>query len=312
MAVDSPSKDTPVGSIQAPLEVDDDEPTVARIPSPLPEKGTPRHEEEREDEREIPCISRDHLRAFLGHPSTQDRIRRVVLSRLTRRTPEDAIHDMLQEANIATMTSKWGPRALHTAKGWLGMVTIRAMVGYLRRGARNQKWLIGERELEPLRPEWQDREMPADGWLVSKWLARTVAGNERDQETLEILAHAARTGKGPEELAAEHGMTVAALKNRIFLLQEKYEPWRRKRRMTLAMMAIGGVLAAALGALLALHSSQPAAAAVTPAPEPAASSAAASAMVDFAPPSSSSASAPASSAPKAPDSQLRRGPRKRL
>jgi DNA-directed RNA polymerase specialized sigma24 family protein len=322
MAVDSPSKDTPVSSIKAALE--DDEPTLLRVTTPVPEKPGRPEEAERGPGKDVPCISRDHLRVFLGHPSTQDRIRRVVLSRLTRRTPKDAVNDMLQEANIATMTSKWGPRALQTGKGWLGMVTIRAMVSYLRMGARNRKWLIREVEVEPLRPEWQERELPSDRWLVSKWLARTVEGSERDQETLEILAHGVRSAKGAEELAAEHGMTVASLKSRVFLLQEKYEPWRRRRRTTIAMMAIGAVLAAAIGALLALPSAHPAAAAVTPAPTPAASSAApvssaeataAPVDLDLVPVSSTpSASAePASSAPKvAPDSKHRRGPRKRL
>jgi DNA-directed RNA polymerase specialized sigma24 family protein len=321
MAVDSPSKDTPVSS-KAPLE--DEEPTLLRVATPIPERGARAEEQERSG-RDVPCISRDHLRAFLGHPSTQQRIRSVVLSRLTRRTPKDAINDMLQEANIATMTSKWGPRVLQTGKGWLGMMTIRAMVSYLRMGARNPKWLISEVEVEPLRREWRDRDLPSDGWLVSKWLARSVEASERDQETLEILAHGARTAKAAEELAAEHGMTVAALKNRVFLFQQKYEPWRHKRRTTVAMMAIGAVAAAAIGALLALPSSHPAAAAVTLAPAPTASSAgpavssaeAATAPVDLdlvPVPSAASASAePASSAPKAaPDSKHRRAPRKHL
>jgi DNA-directed RNA polymerase specialized sigma24 family protein len=183
---------------------------------------------------------------------------------------------MLQEANIATMTSKWGPRALGTAKGWLATVTLRAMVSYLQRGARNQRWLLSERELEPMRAELRDQELPSDAWLVSKWLGRAIVGSERDQETLEMLAYGARTAKTAEELAAEHGLTVASLKSRVFHFKHKYEPLlRKRRRAVLTMVALGGALAIGVAAALVWHGPNPATAAVTSAAAPIAESASA-------------------------------------
>ena len=207
-------------------------------------------------ERPVPSISRDELRAFLGRPSTQERIRRIVKARVGQKTPKTVVDEMIQEANIAVMTSKWAPRSLETARGWIGTVTVRAMVSYLRRGAKDRRWISIEQsaggstrvpvDLADSRPE---------GWLISKWLGHEVMRSERDQETLEILVYKARTSKDDEEIAAEHAMTVAALKSRVFQFREKYRP-RLKQRRAMIVLSLGGVIlaVAALTVWLLVHS----------------------------------------------------------
>jgi hypothetical protein len=195
------------------------------------------------------------------------------------------------------------------------------MVSYLQRGARNQRWLLSERELEPMRAELRDKELPSDGWLVSKWLARAIVGSERDQETLEMLAYGARTAKTAEELAVEHGLTVASFKSRVFHFKHKYEPLlRKRRRAVVTMVALGGALAIGVAAALVWHGPQPAAAAVAPAATPIAESASATGSAEpdtvsalpstsAAPPVSSLAVAPPASSPITPSETK---PRRRL
>ncbi len=81
----APAEDSSPQGLAAPLG--DGGAAASPTYAPVPEKESIR------PEREVPCVSRDELRAFLGHPSTHERIRRIVLGRLNRKTPKDAVDD---------------------------------------------------------------------------------------------------------------------------------------------------------------------------------------------------------------------------
>ena len=191
--------------------------------------------------KKVPAISRDQLRTFLAESSTLEAIRRVVLARTSKKTPKDAIDDMIQEANIAAMTAKWGPRTVETAKGWLSAVTVRAMVNYLNHGGRDQRWLQREQDPDAL-ADTTKVDASVERWLISKWLGRALVG-ERDQETLEILTYQARSDRTQEEIAAEHGLSVTNLRLRTQQFRRKYGPLLRRRREHALLLAVALVAA---------------------------------------------------------------------
>jgi DNA-directed RNA polymerase specialized sigma24 family protein len=215
--------------------------------------------------KKLTTISRDQLRSFLKQPTTAEHIRRVVLARVSKKAPKEAVDDMIQEASIAVMTAKWGPRSPGTAKGWVATVTVRAMVNYLLHGGRDPRWLQRDGSDEKTDPAYtlSALEVPSESWLVSRWLAHAVEGSERDQETLEILAYRVRTGKYDEEVAAEHGMNEASLRSRVQRYKRKYEPLRKRRRATVVMAAVALVAGVALAALIASLAGHASAASVT-------------------------------------------------
>jgi DNA-directed RNA polymerase specialized sigma24 family protein len=225
------------------------DPPLERLPAPVAGRdASPR------PERPIPSITRDELRAFLARPSTTERIRRLVLKRSGRKTPKTVIEEMLQEANIAVMTDKWGPRSMATARGWLAVVIARAMVSYLGRGAKDKKWVPIDDGVGALAtdPEIESEARP-NRWLVSRWLGTFATQSERDQETIELVVYKARTSKGYDEIAAEHAMTVRALKSRIAQFKQKYRPVLQRRRLTILVLLVAGAALAALAARLLSH-----------------------------------------------------------
>ncbi len=238
-------KESPLSSIESSLA---DEPTTPRLViAPAGDRDPPLRGETR-----VPSISRDLLRAFLKRPSTHERIRRTVLARVSRKTPKHVAEEMIQEANIAVMTSRWAPRCLETARGWVGAVTVRAMVSYLRRGAKDPRWMKIEEEVVDAHSQAEVGHAPPERWLISRWLGRAVANSERDQETLEILAYQVRTNKSHEEIAAEHGMTVGALRSRIAGFRAKHKSLLERRRAVLALLALGGIALVAIAAWVML------------------------------------------------------------
>ncbi len=190
------------------------------------------------------------LRSLLGLRETQEYIRSVVVGRVRKETPRSDIDDLVNDANIAALTSKSRPRSMETARGWLGTVTARAVAIHFRRGAKHEKYLELEADVEELAAEPDDDLEPR--MSISPWLASQVAGNPRDQETYEILRYKAETGKSHAEVAADHAMTTAALKNRISKFKARYEPqWRARERMILVLLLFGiGVVVAVLAWLL--------------------------------------------------------------
>ena len=82
---------------------------------------------------------------------------------------------------MAVLEAKWLPRSMATAPGWVGTITARAVANYFRQEAKHRRWLNREAEVEELPCE--SGEAPANGWLISEWLAPILAGEPRDQET---------------------------------------------------------------------------------------------------------------------------------
>jgi hypothetical protein len=101
------------------------------------------------------------------------------------------------------------------------------------------------------------RDAPADGWLIAGWLAPIVAHHPRDQETYELLVYKARTAKNHDEVAADHGLTTAALKSRIHQFKERYLPRWRRRQSMIVLLLLFGVAAVLLLAWLVWRLTRP-------------------------------------------------------
>ena len=160
----------------------------------------------------------------------------MVRARVRRDTPEADIEDLIQKANLEAIASKSHPRTLATARGWLGVLTARTVVRHYRE-SKGKSWLELDGEIDE---RGESGTVPDREWLISAWLSKAVAGNEREQETFELVVYKANTGKSYQEVANDHAMTEGALKSRVFALATKYEPrWRRRQSMIILLLLFG-------------------------------------------------------------------------
>ena len=167
------------------------------------------------------------LRKFLGHPEAYtQRIRRHRYAARVRSGAPDAVRDdIVQEANLALLTSPSRPRSMDTAAGWLSTVTMRTIAHYFRAEAPKAKWLDREADVDALVDEGPaNAEAAAGDWMVSSWLAEAVEDSPRDQETFELLLYKAATAKSYANVAADHGMAEKALIGRVVQFKKKYTP----------------------------------------------------------------------------------------
>jgi DNA-directed RNA polymerase specialized sigma24 family protein len=191
------------------------------------------------DVRGWQSLSDEELRAFVSSKDSQARMLRVVKARIRRGTPADVVADLVQEASLEALTSKWRPRTLATAPGWLATLTVRTVARHFRQQDEETQWLEVDSEIDE---RGAPDAVPDAEWLISKWLAKAVAGSERDQETCELIAYKATTGRTYEEVARDHAMTEGALKSRFFTLKTKYEPrWRQRQRTILLLLLLGAI-----------------------------------------------------------------------
>ncbi len=210
-------------------------------------------------------VSPDELRRFIGRPEAQQRIRSVVLARVPPQTPAHVINDIVQKANLAALASHSRPRSTATAMGWLATLTARTVANHYRHAAVDRRWIAPDADAEE-QPE-ESGEPPADGWLIAQWLAPLLAAHPRDQETYELIVYKARTGETHAQVAAVHGMTTAALWNRIHAFKRTYEPrWRRRRERTLVFVLFFGFTGVAVAALVAWLLTRPSAREIRPDP----------------------------------------------
>jgi len=212
-----------------------------------------------------PAISDQQLRDLVAQRSVQDTIRRIVGARVERGSPAALVDDLVQEATVAVLTAKSRPSSMETAAGWVSTVTVRTVANHYRRDQAHRTWLDREADVEqqPGEPE----EAPEDGWLVAPWLAPILEHHPADRETYELLVHKARTGKAYRDLAAEHGITVSALKSRVHEFKKRYEPRWRRRQTMFALLLLLGAAAVALVVWLAWRLARPAE--IRPDPSPA-------------------------------------------
>jgi DNA-directed RNA polymerase specialized sigma24 family protein len=193
------------------------------------------------------------LRAFLAKPDTQQYLRAVVRRRMGG-APDAVLDEIAQEVNVAALHAKVPPRAAATALGWLATIAVRAVVTRIRRKVSDARWF--DREVDAAEmpdPTGAAMEEPAhDAWLLSSWLAREVAGNARDQETLELISYKSDGDRTYEQVAADHGITVPALKSRFHEFKKRYSSRWRQRQMTLVFLfGAGAVVLVAIACLLA-------------------------------------------------------------
>jgi hypothetical protein len=121
--------------------------------------------------------------------------------------------------------------------------------------------LRGSEELEGLPFVYEPTDDDASDWRVGKWLRKQVAKTPHEKEVFEILQYKARSKKTYQAIAAERGMTLASLSNRIYRLKEKYEPlWkeekRDRQRTLLWALAVGAVVLMLVFAMWALRRSK--------------------------------------------------------
>jgi DNA-directed RNA polymerase specialized sigma24 family protein len=212
-------------------------------------------------------VSREELWAFLALESTQDRIRQVVHANVPRRTPRDVFDEIVQKANLRAVEAKSRPRSSAQLRPWISTLAEHAAVDHFRRVDVQLKYENREIDVEQVAREPADAPAAAaDGdhdvapWMLSVWLEKRIAKHESDRRTYALIVEKARGEKTYEQLAAERGETVAALKSRVHEFKKKYQPLRRSyeqnRDTVLFALRFGGralaVLAAAALILAAL------------------------------------------------------------
>jgi DNA-directed RNA polymerase specialized sigma24 family protein len=267
-------------------------------------------------------ISAKELRGLLGRPETQSHVRAVVAARLGKGAPPSLVDDIAQDANVLMLGSRLGPRSMGSARGWVATIARRAVANHFRTGAADRKWLAPEEVDFDELPGEREAQSP-DDLLLGDWLARAVAADAKDAETLEMLLYKARLEATYDEVATAHGLTSNALRCRVNAFKTKYEAeWRRHRSMLMLFVVLSAV-AVALAAWVWLRSAR-GAGPVEPAPDvPAAptmptahpSATASAPDTPFEPAAPPTATAPARTepprqapapAPKAPDTHPQR------
>jgi DNA-directed RNA polymerase specialized sigma24 family protein len=251
---------------------DEEGPLSIRVPHPLesgprldPREETPQavaavyvdpRESAGSDHERAPAshVAPTALRAYLALPETQKEIYKVVRRSVREKTPTDAVDDIVQQAYVAALTAKSPPRSTQTMKGWLAMVTRRAVFHSFRSGAADHKWLnrsadVEEQPGEPVEP-------PEDRWLVSSWLAAHLT-DERDQETYEMILEKARTGATDQQIADAHGITYAAWTHRLSAFKHKYVPRYERRQMMILLLLFGIAAVVATLVWLIVHAMSP-------------------------------------------------------
>jgi DNA-directed RNA polymerase specialized sigma24 family protein len=219
----------------------------------------------------VPGISEKALRDLVAQPSTQESIRRIVGARVERGSSRALVDDLVQEATLAMLGAKARPRSMETASGWVSTVTVRTVANYFRRDEAHRTFVDPEADVEQQAGE--PEEAPGDGWLIASWLAPILAHHPGDQETYELLVYKAHTGKQYKDVAAEHGLTTAALKSRVHEFKKKYEARWRRRKTMFVLLVLLAVAAAAIVAWLVLNRLASPAEEKRPAPLPVAPSA---------------------------------------
>jgi DNA-directed RNA polymerase specialized sigma24 family protein len=200
-------------------------------------------------------ISPEELRALLAKPETQRRIRAVVTSRLSKGADPSLADDLVQDANLVMLASRLGPRSAASAPGWIGTIARRAVADHFRRGGSDRKWIAPDEvdfDEVPARTE-----APDDDLLLTDWLARAVAGDARDAETLEMLLYKARLDATYDRVAADHGLTPVALRSRVNAFKNKYEAeWRKHRAMLVLLLLLSVAAVVAVAAWVWLRSAR--------------------------------------------------------
>ena len=258
---------SPMGSSRNLPEQSDSEPSAIALP---PSWSKPEARESavqlRTSRAPEQSISLAAFRELLGDPETQTLIRRVVRKRF-RDAPAHVVNDIVQEANLAMVSSPTRPRAMTSARGWIALVTQRAVSAHFRSGKSEKEWL--ESTVDPGAehdPDDADRwiegtdptapvlpQILAEGWLISSWLAGAVANDESDAETFEMLLHKARTGETYETIAASMNMSGNALRKRVSAFKAKYEPRRRQRDRMMMLLFLLGAATVAIAVWYALR-----------------------------------------------------------
>ena len=209
-----------------------------------------------------PGVTREVLWAFLALESTQDRIRQVIHANLPRKTPRDTRHDLVQTVNERAIRAVSRPRTREQLRPWISQIARHAAIDHGRRSDVAAKWENREVDVEQLPPDSTDAPQQAPGeavgpWMISRWLEKRVAHHAVDRATFELIVHKARESSTYEELAAQRGETVAALKSRVHEFKKKYQPIRRRheerRDRVFFLLRFGGwTLALALAVAISI------------------------------------------------------------
>jgi hypothetical protein len=200
----------------------------------------------------------DVFRDFMGQDSIQDLILRVVRKRIFFNAPQSLVDEIVSDANIACLEAKTKPADMEKGPAWVAGVTVNVVRLHFRRCAKDQRWIhrdadVDEVALEEIAPpvfEAVDDASLFDS--IDTWLDKVVARSARDQETLKILRHKARTKQTDAQVVEHFGLSsVSALSSRVHYFKTKYEDRRRRwlaqRERTIALwFKIGMGVAAAI------------------------------------------------------------------
>jgi hypothetical protein len=212
-------------------------------------------------------VTHADLQAYLARKETQKQLRIVVAGVLGRRANRQNVHDLAVDAQVAILGGEGRPESLESMPGWVDGVA-RNTVRVFFKGEREERKVFvsvavegrtddtsdgkGERDaLDGARSRSVDGadapdesgESTPDAFLLSPWLRSRVKQDPEDRALLELLAYRAKSKKTYAVVAAERGMTVAAIHKRDTLMLALWKA---------AKITAGVVVAAGIALLLYL------------------------------------------------------------
>jgi RNA polymerase sigma factor (sigma-70 family) len=212
----------------------------------------PPDEEEPDDEgpADAPRLTPEELEAQLKVPAVTDRIKAAIRETgRTKLTDEDA-EDLFQRACMRALRASRRPFVGGNTPAWFGRVATFETLDFLRKRAKEVRRLDRSKDAEERAEQVADE--PLDGLDESEtlqaWLAKRVAGNEKEREFLQVLMRKARENLTSAQAAKLLDISENAFDKRVQALKNKYGPARQQytKRRNAVLLALKLFLGAAV------------------------------------------------------------------
>jgi DNA-directed RNA polymerase specialized sigma24 family protein len=181
-------------------------------------------------------VSPEDVRRVALTPRMRRRLRKHVRKRMAKLHVEDIIQLTL----LAATASESRPPSVEKIEPWLYGIASFKIAKFYDKATKSDTLMKDYFE------RWETTPSPMsdvnEDKLLVHWLMNAVADDPHDAETLDLVRDHAISGKTYAEIAAERGMAVKAIDNRIGHFKTKYAPLRARYLKRLAWLTFGAIL----------------------------------------------------------------------